>query len=58
MLSDEERQRRKDKLVIEIRERQSELGHEGPTPAFLNLITDKLIDFEYRLEQIEERLNG
>lgn len=47
------RARRGEEIAEEIRTRQKELGHSGPMPAFMNLITDRIIELEDRVEQLE-----
>lgn len=39
----------------EIRKMQGAMGHESPIPAFLNLVTDRVIDIQIRLEDLEGR---
>lgn len=41
--------------TAEIRDRQAALGHESAIPAFLNLVTDKVIDMEIRVRDLEGR---
>lgn len=55
-MDEDERAKRKEDLAGDIRARQAELGHEGPTPAFLSVLMDKVVDDEERFEQLERRL--
>jgi hypothetical protein len=50
-----ERARRRAQIGREIRVRQSLLMHDSPVPAFLNWVTERIIDIELRLEKLEER---
>lgn len=49
----EEKARRRTEIVAKVREQQKITGHESPVPAFLNLITDKIIDIEMKLERMD-----
>lgn len=49
----EEKARRRAAIVAKVRRQQKISGHESPVPSFLNLITDKIIDIEMRLERMD-----
>lgn len=51
------RAQKREEIGNEIRRRQQELGHEGPMPAFLNLLTDKIVEYDDKFAQLEERLD-
>lgn len=58
MTNDEKQARRVElhqQWTAEIRRRQGALEHESPLPAFLNLVTDRIIEIELRLEDLEGR---
>jgi hypothetical protein len=55
-MDEHERDHRKEKLVEEIRAKQEEMGHEGPVPAFLSILTDKVVDDEAKFIEYDERL--
>lgn len=53
-----ERERRREDYGRKIRRRQALDGHDSPFPAFLNVVTDALIDIESRLDHLEQRIKN
>lgn len=51
-----ERARRRNEIGNQIRDLQQRKGHEGPLPAFLDILTDFMIDTNDRLERIERQM--
>jgi hypothetical protein len=56
-MDDAERDRRRQEFTAEIRRRQADLGHDSPLPAFLNLMTDRVIDLELEMERTIRELH-
>lgn len=56
MFDAEARERRRQEIGNEIRQRQAISGHDGPLPSFLDFLTDKIIDFEFELKLLREMI--
>lgn len=51
-----ERQRRKQEIAEKVRKQQNELGHDSPIPAFLNLISDYMVDTDEWIEDLHQEI--
>jgi len=52
----DEREERRQQLTEKIRAEQERLGFESPLPAFLNVLTDYIVDNDIRIEEIRSEV--
>lgn len=53
-----ERDQRRQEIAEQVRSEQERLGHESPVPAFLNLLTEYMIDTDAELAELRDQITN